>query len=289
MVDNQDLLGLEGREHIHTMYVSHWGTDGSYTNGKAGYGIKAYGGEGELTREAYAAHGVYGLEYFEACGEEVSVGLVGHQTINRAEAMAVLHTMLLASREQDIHLYIDSQTTIDSMQKLWTDRKARHRHYKDIANYSIFHTINQLRQERYRRGTAVHLHKVAAHQRRYEGVAWADICDLGDRLNARADDLAKAGREAGVACREAWHNCARATLQTSVHLEESSSYGTVYNKMDAAVLAHVRRLKGSSPRLRAYDREGVWEAASRRNADLRDPVNLFSFGLPYNPWALLCG
>ena len=62
-------------------------------------------------------------------------------------------------------------------------------------------------------------------------------------------------------------------------LEESSSYGAVYAKMDEAVLAHARTLKSSSPRLQAYEQEGIWEQASRRSKDLRDPVNLFAFSL----------
>ena len=174
---------------------------------------------------------------------------------------------------------MDSQTTIDSMHKMWTDTKARHRHYKDIANYSIFHTINQIRTDKLRANSHVYTHKVAAHQSRYDGMDWTDIENVGDRLNARADDLAKAGREAEVGCAEAWHNCARATLQSSGQLEESSSYGTVYARVDAAILAHIRTLKNNSPRLQVYDREGIWERASCRNADLRDPVNLFAFSL----------
>ena len=170
MTDNYDLLGTDSRHRIHSVHSASWGTDGSCSEGTAGYGIKEYGGEGELTREAYEAHGLREWEYLEQRGLEISARLTGKQTINRAEAMAVLHTLLLASNRQDIHLYVDSQTTIDNMEKMWSDKKARHRHHKDIANFSIFQTINQIRIATSLADSHVHTHKVAAHQKRYEGV-----------------------------------------------------------------------------------------------------------------------
>ena len=194
-------------------------------------------------------------------GGEFAFRLTGKQTINRAEAMAVLHALSLSRLNRNIHMYIDSQTTIDSMEKLWYGRGKMHRVYKDMANFSIFNTINQIRQQLHQEGYSLHPHKVKSHQAKYNGVSWHDITDAGDRYNARAHELAGTGTRGEVWMEEAWHNCSRAVLMVGGQLEETPSYGTVYRHMDEAVLKHARSLKRASPRLKVYDMEGVWREA----------------------------
>ena len=62
-------------------------------------------------------------------------------------------------------------------------------------------------------------------------------------------------------------------------LEESASYGAVYDRVDEAVLIHAMSLKKASPRLRNYDLSDVWIEADRRSTNRFDPKNLFAFNL----------
>lgn len=213
-------------------------------------------------------------------GVEFSRRVVGKQTINRAEAMAVLNALLITRLDHGIHMYIDSQVTIDSMNKLWHGTTGLHKVQKKMANFSIFNTITQLRRQLWGSGGfSIHLHKVKSHQKRYKGVFWSDIADDGPRYNTRADELAEIGLGAALGCKEAWHNCAPAVLVIDGVLEEAASYNKIYHAVDAGVLRHMRGLKNASPKLKIYDMEGVWHDASRHKITQFDPKGIFLFNL----------
>ena len=247
VTDEMCLVDANTRASVETR---HWGTDGSESEGTAGFGL-CVDGTGRL---------------------DISSKVDGKQTINRAEALAVLHALLVTkppahTQENEthfLHIYSDSQVTIDSMEKVYSGKYNRFRFYKDISNVSIFSAINMIRVRlREEHGIELVMHKVDAHK--YDEVPIEEITDdWGGLLNKQADTLAKEGRRHGeVRLKQPYHRCARAVFESRTGIEESNVYSRVYEEVDGGVLRHMRSLKNASPRLRHYDMEGIWEAKAK--------------------------
>ena len=168
--NNKTLLdrNVHSYEHNRGTGSGEWGTDGSVnTVGQAGYGLCS-----DLDGSRDMAHQV-----------------PGKQTINRAEAMAVLHGLLTSSLDVDLRFYVDSKITINGIEKVARDKSARL--YKDLSNFSIFKTIGEIIQERESRGKATVFEKVKSHE--VDTPALYENATHPQKMNKMADGLADAG------------------------------------------------------------------------------------------------
>jgi len=210
-----------------------WATDGSAKHESTGYGMntKVQGG----------------IEKYHK--------MPGKQTINRGEALAVLHSLLDTRLIDPLVIYCDSQTTIDSSEKLMQPHISKRAH-KDIANYSIFAAITKVRQMKLAvtPTATVRFKKVKSH---------TDNVDHGSNMNRTADRLAEQGRlEGEVAMNEPMKFCAPATLRVKGVLEENNIYSVAYSNLDAWTLQRAKGLASASPRLQNTNQQEVWEEAS---------------------------
>jgi ribonuclease HI len=236
-----------------------WATDGSEARGEAGYGLCTKGTT------------VDGIT--EGGGVEMHHKLGGKQTINRAEAMAVLHSILVSREQNPLTLFVDSQTTIDSSEKLMHDTISP-RMYKDMANYSIFRAITSIRKQKLAANpmAKVSFVKVRSHTKN---------TDHGSNMNRRADTLAEKGRvEGDVAMHEPMMFCAPATIRIGGILEENDWFGRVYTALDAWRLSRSEGMQSASPRLKQTKMEGVWTEASVTRGR-NDARKMFVFNLLY--------
>ena len=104
-------LMKDPRHELFSTPTEEWATDGSAKHGATGYGMNTM---------------VQG-------GVERYHKMPGKQTINRGEALAVLHCLLETKLENAVTIYCDSQTTISSSEKLMQVHTSKRAH-KDIAN-----------------------------------------------------------------------------------------------------------------------------------------------------------
>ena len=118
-----DSTCLRNIETYETIPAVCWGTDGSEKDGIAGYGMC--------------------VDHLHSA--DFSGMVHGKQTVNRAEALAVLHS-LLVTRSLDwgyIDMYVNLQVTIDGVNRLWRENYNRFRLHKDTANLSIIKAIHK--------------------------------------------------------------------------------------------------------------------------------------------------
>ena len=150
--------------------------------------------------------------------------------------MAILHILLISGDNKHIKVYVDSQVTIDNINKI-THSKSR-RLYKDLSNFSIFKTIHQLIQTRNSHGTETLFVKVKSHEvddaDQWEAATW------GQKLNYRADTLADEGLTREVLINEPVHNLAPAVFESAGHRYESGAYPQACKLIDAQVLLQER-------------------------------------------------
>ena len=125
------------------------------------------------------------------------------------------------------------------------------------------------------RTTQTVFHKVAAHTNDDLDLSDTSI-PLATRLNAKADILAKQGRECPPCIKEPMHTMARATLKLAEEFVESKAYKRAYEMVDSWVVTQAEldynsRLKAklktgikvtTNPRYDLLHSDRIWTAAS---------------------------
>ena len=255
---NQDMLGVT--------HTDRWGTDGSMQlNGTVA---------------------CYGLCVDEMGTVDGSSRSEGNQSVNKAEADAILEALLRTCQGHVVHVYTDSLVTLTGVETLFYGRGKAHRWHKDMANFSVLNTIAQVWKDRVRQGGGIEWHKVKAHTA--DNLGYEEILDLGVKLNKRADELAGYGSDRPTALRIPYHNGADAILSVKGEMQESSVYGVLYRESEKLCLEEARAKKGASKRLAAFDEAGLWkEAAPKYKRDTATSLFIFflrfrNLGTPRN-------
>ena len=250
------------------MYVSdstprvHIGTDGSYdpnTN---------IAGAGFTTRETGPSY--KGPELNNG-RNDLSTSIPGKQTINRAEALAVIGVLRSAHNENiHLHLHVDSQVTIDgTMTLLSTPNTNRY-----IENYSLLKTISEFVHRRHMNNLDTLFSKVASH---------TNNDDKGSNLNRTADFLAKEGlKMTSSVFREPLFNLRTATLIIEGDVEEGKHYSTLMKFIDADIFSKYLASVSENPEDHTYTKyvhnyklKGTWEKATARKRSIMDKVEVY--------------
>ena len=224
------------------------GTDGSYKDGKAGFAVTN-------GKDIWRMH------------------IPGRQTINRAEAFAVLKALRDANPKKALTIYTDSLSTVKAVQRV---RRGGHdpRAYRTISNFSI---ISAIAAEMDRRDAE------APPGREQEWTELTHVCAHGDGedlpsvLNRIADAEANEAREgSGLACvRECYEYLPRFFLQSHAgereEVVETKTHKCILQELDkakltAAVNTGRQRHRWQQRMARLQDNGQVWQDALSRKA-----------------------
>ena len=172
------------RDHASTKSA----TDGSFKDGQAGYGI-----------------------FSATQNKNLASTLPGKQSIDRAEAFAVLADLLTTPAQTTQHeIVIDSQSTIDAIYAFMQDGERDQRMYRTLANYSVVKAIGIEIQNIHARGGSVTLTKVKSH---------TGAQDTNSIMNEHADHLAEQGRIRGANSTEILGECFHSLATESFSIE----------------------------------------------------------------------
>lgn len=240
-----------------------WATDGFDQQGNAGYGLCT--------------------EIQEHIGISIASGVIGKQTVNRAESLAVLHAVLTTKLECSINIISDSQITIDDTEKLWKwdSWKPKYILYKDMSNYSIFKTINQIRHLKHERGATITFEKVKSHELDQIPVWDGGAGTKSGFKNKNADRLSDEGVNAECHIWDPSHNHAPAVMVIAGTVEESNAYKCVCAAVDAKLFEVQLNKRKASPRLQHANMHGIWHSACERRCSRYEPISVFLFKLLY--------
>ena len=212
----------------HAIDTDKIGTDGSFKDGKAGWGL--------------------------SCSQlALFAPVAGRQGIDVAEASAILAAVQVATPNRDIQIVIDSQSSIDIVKRV-REQIYNPKGYRTIANYSIIKTIVDLIEHRERVGGITTLVKVKSH---------TNAVDENSLLNEEADKAANLGRTAMTnLIGPCLHNLPRAYLGSGGQIWETKTHAEMYKRLDAFLLQKELDSVRASKHLKLWDMEDIWREAN---------------------------
>jgi ribonuclease HI len=194
-----------------------------------------------------------GIGYaFEECLDsfDMALRIPGKQSIDRAEAFALLNSLDVAPFDKDIHAIMDSQSTIDGVNRILKN-SYEPKLYKTLANFSILKAIALNISERKERGFEVLLVKVKSH---------TGLLDANSLLNVRADVAADQGRHISqVNFTECFQNLPYGYLSNEKNeIVETKPHTTIMRELDGILLEKAIQDAGEGQHLKNLELKDVW-------------------------------